>query len=244
MSSMMMYDLDKVIEGIDLKGVTSVKPGVGYYDDNRRYLEYEGMKVTLRMDNFSKSLSVALPNTTYVAENVERLGHLLVAATKIHKAWDKVAATARKKELAEREKREKEYAIEREKLRAEREKERAEAARLAEIRAVKVKEREERMLNEFLGDEVRVKVRGFKSKVRAHVRSREIKSYGDTEAYWQPYLEYVLDQNWHWPKDINSVILLEVKIGGRFEKVWDDTQGEPVVGRRSVPKRRSRRRVR
>ena len=239
----MIYDLDKTVEKLDLRNVSFTKPEYGYYAETRRYLTFEGTSVTVLHDRYNSHLTLSLSDTNIRVEDIDNYIALLGAFKKIEKAYGKVVEAERAKRVKEQEERRKEYEKLEAERRVEREKEREKARKLAEIRAEKTKEREERLLNEFLDDEVRVRVTGYKSRVRAFVRSREVRQFGDEEAHWVPRLEYVLDQNWHWPTDIGSVVSFEVKVGGRFEEVWNDLEeGTSVVGRRSTPKRRRRRR--
>lgn len=102
----------------------------------------------------------------------------------------------------------------------------AEAERIAreaerEQRERDLADRHLRLLNEFMDEKCRIRVRGSKRWRPVHVRVREVRGE------YQPYFEYV-NSDRHGPGEyrLSNVRSMEVRVGSRYKSVWDDGQGD------------------
>lgn len=98
----------------------------------------------------------------------------------------------------------------------EREREAAEAAKRDEAWA----ERSERLLTEFLGEKVRIRLRGMRRWRPATVESQE--TTVDGELAYVPCFRYVYEKHGYMERNLRGIVALEVKVGSRYQSVWND----------------------
>lgn len=160
----------------------------------------DGVQLTPRSGKYSSQLDVA---------GAEALGAVLVSATEVAAQINLTHADA----IAEAKKaREREEAA-REKAKAAREK--------------VIKERTERLLNEFVGETVKVREAGYKTMRQAIVDAREVRGeYNyDTNEYamtgeYKPSFSYTgRDAR---TQRVERIQRLDVKVGASWRTVWDD----------------------
>lgn len=92
----------------------------------------------------------------------------------------------------------------------------AEAEAKREALAKVLAERRDQLLNEFISEKGRIRIRGYKRWRPVTVEARET---GDG---YEPYFLYVYDRHGyseHFGKHIQA---FEIKVGSRFRNVWDD----------------------
>ena len=94
--------------------------------------------------------------------------------------------------------------------------ERREAARVA--RAELVAERSDRLLNEFIGERIKIRERGYKSMVFCEVGARQV--YGSEPEEWEPKFVWTTDHVR--TQDLERIVRLDIKAHGRWMTLWDD----------------------
>lgn len=103
---------------------------------------------------------------------------------------------------------------------AKEEAEEAERKAAAEARAAQLEERKERLLHEFMGEKGRVRLRGYKRLRPVTVAAREV---GDS---YEPVLEYVFERHGYREYNPSQWARFDIKVGSRYENIWDDGAGD------------------
>lgn len=238
MSTMDQNELDKVVDhGALARYGVVYRKGEGYWDRDKRFLHHkEGGE---HLPDFKISFSMYEAdwawNRSYSYDSPVELrqeAQLLSAAADLLEAFDEHMADVRAERKAEEAKRNAEYEARRKREREEREKRAAEKAN-------RDAERSERMLTEFMGEPVRVRIAGYRSAVKAVVDATPVRKYVSGEGYVEtgnyiPILKYANYNDAGRPKDVGSIERLEVKVGSRYELVWDDDPDADGSGNREV----------
>lgn len=96
-------------------------------------------------------------------------------------------------------------------------KEEAEAEKARAARAERLEERKDQLMNELVGEMVRIRHYGYKTAVRAILAVTE--GYGGE---YRVRFEYVVDQDWARPQTLDRIQRLDAKIDGKWQTIWDD----------------------
>lgn len=105
--------------------------------------------------------------------------------------------------------------------REEREREIVRAKEAADARANLLKEREERLLHEHVGDQVRVRMRGEQSLHGAYIEAQEI-----PDGSFRVTVTWMKDSNYGKPFNLTTAKLLDVKVGSRYCELWNDGEDD------------------
>jgi ribosomal protein S8E len=245
MSRTDLHELDKVAEAIKNElgeyHVTYDKPQSTWDHETTRTLTHmvgsSPRSLDIRVDRYSyrEGFTWTLTGDDPDGSNPAHFRYdadLYNAAAALADAFNKHMAATR----AERERKEAEA---RERYAEEERKRREAAAAAREARAKVVAEREERLLTEFMGENVRVRVGGYRSAVKATVDARPVQEYKAGEGYvdtgkFKVVIEYVNENDWNRPNRVGDIERLEVKVGSRYELVWDDNPDAIGSGARDV----------
>lgn len=120
----------------------------------------------------------------------------------------------------EADRKQEEARAERERQREEARKRREELERLRQERAKLTAERSERLLTEFMGEKVRIRLDGYKRWRPATVEAEE--RQGENGTYYLPVFRYVFERHGYKEYGCGHVRALEVKVGSRYKNVWND----------------------
>jgi hypothetical protein len=97
--------------------------------------------------------------------------------------------------------------------REEREKEEREAKEREEA----IQERKDRLMMEFMGDEVKVRQRGYQTMRRAKVTARQ--DYFNKDEYLIGFEYFGQEQRTQY---VDDIVRLDIKVGSRWKTLWDD----------------------
>lgn len=127
-----------------------------------------------------------------------------------------------------------------EEIRRKREEQEAEIVRrreAAEARKEKLKDREEKLLHEHVGDQVRVRMYGEQSIHGAYIRALPTVNGEDYEVH----VEWMKSSNYGKPFSLERAMLLDVMIGSRYCELWNDGFDDllPYEAEKIIKKRKS-----
>jgi len=231
-------DLDEAVKVVSLSGIVYRKPEAYWRAESTRELVHEatGRKLTLSVDRYSYADTItASTQSDYASTAVDALDADLLLM-KVARSILVIYNDRRERTKAEREARRKR---EQEEYRQRMEVEREERRRRAEAKAKVDEARKQRMLTEFMGENVRVRVQGYRSAVKAVVDARPERVYKSGEGYvdtgnYTPFVRYVNYNDYNRPSRVEDIERLEVKVGSRYELVWDDNPDADGSGNRKV----------
>jgi hypothetical protein len=105
-----------------------------------------------------------------------------------------------------------------EQLKREEEEAELERKRLAEEREAELELRRERLMTEFLGDEVKIRERGYKTMRRARVEVYSTAGAADQD-YRLHFRYFGRDER---TQNLERMVRVDIKVGSRWKTLWDD----------------------
>lgn len=225
MSTANLHRLDRIVERGDVSMIDATyESALGFMSDRSRNLIMGDMRLRLTAESIGDQIHVELGSVAgdLDADDAADLSVLLDIAAQLLRQYD-AEMEAERAERRERQTRERREYQERQK------REREEQARQREAKDALVAERTERLLMEFVGDEVRVRHHGYKTMARAIVKALEQTRFDidsgervETGEYRVRFVWCVPHMDSNRPQSIDTLRRIDVRDGSRFYTIWDD----------------------